>query len=1196
MATGYSAAYNRGYSSKYANILRAGGLFDGSHISFPTQPGKVTTTNNGNIWGLKDLTSTASVLGLNKSANPTDAVAAARKQAKIPPHVQYLLDQITKTEATTIGLKKSQSVRKKKPNLLTRVLDIISRPNYAIANAVSELNKSSDKHGGKLSLGQAGQAISHGASQGFTGKKKIWFSDVLNTPDLPFSDYKTVNGKVVKKTGGGVHGAVARSALGLFLDLGSDPTSYLTFGGGSAIRGLGKGATIGGKALKPGSKIAAKEAATKAFVTSSAPIVRKAGFNPTETFARMGGLAIRSKQTPRQVAAIVNDATMVAQKLGTHAGYHAAETAKDAFRSDIASLIAKNAGLSKSEAKNSAKMALRDVVGNDLKAENMMNMLKGVKDSRTAKVLGSTTSFDEHVKLAKSTMDSTVMELTKANLEKDLKRFVSIKLAGKSVAKIPVPSHAIEPLARLAKAEVFAGPIKTWNDTFKTASGVDPALNAVRLNEIGTAGRRTNYLNQKIRTALAGTTHADRVQAMKMYATGSHVGGKTLKDGTDLTSYFAKNFEDIASRIHWGSALKDFNVADMPENMVDLHLLNRMLPGGVNVNAVLSKDFEKLSTHDKLDRILGKNKLWTAGNADHIIFNLSQALDKAAARAAALTTFRDWGVRTSTHMLSVGAEKAPGEGALRVAKTGGLLQKPLEAGGQYGYKALKTWEGDIQAAKYLDGFIFQPEIHDGLVKMLDIMDNAPTRYAMTKQYDKIMGYWKRAVTIYNPSYYARNSFSDYILSALDGVIGPRGLASHAQASKVMLAVRKVMKDDSTAMALTSTDPYAAIKQLEEQGKIVGLAGKSAFRLPKNLGGKVLTNEEVWALYNKHGLKHGFAHTEFGLDYEANSIGKNARRGAPARALQTAGEAREDYFKLAHFIDRMKRSTVKGSGPEALQAAAEEAAGFVRKFHFDYSDVTKFEQAVLNRLFPFYKWIRKSTPLLLQTFMTKPGLQAAYVKGLRAVSAASGYGHADDSTLPTADQVFPDYFQDNELIPFFQHGKNIVYGGSGINPLYQAMQLFGSSGTDFNPAHGGLDPINPNSIVSHIITQNASNIAPAIKIPFELSTKKQMFGGSPIGSPGSYFLNQLPQVNFGRKLKNSKANTGSNWWQNPEIIDFLAATGMSENTEKAQVGQLRKEVGIARTVKSSSAKKAGLPSRSNDPFMNVTPPKKKKKKL
>jgi len=86
--------------------------------------------------------------------------------------------------------------------------------------------------------------------------------------------------------------------------------------------------------------------------------------------------------------------------------------------------------------------------------------------------------------------------------------------------------------------------------------------------------------------------------------------------------------------------------------------------------------------------------------------------------------------------------------------------------------------------------------------------------------------------------------------------------------------------------------------------------------------------------------------------------------------------------LQNFIDRAgyyKTLRQKGFAPA-------EAMEEVRRAHFDYSEMSKFEKEVMKRVAPFYGFTRKMVPYLMSNVLHEPGGRAAQT--VRAVSNIS----------------------------------------------------------------------------------------------------------------------------------------------------------------------------------------------------------------
>lgn len=86
-----------------------------------------------------------------------------------------------------------------------------------------------------------------------------------------------------------------------------------------------------------------------------------------------------------------------------------------------------------------------------------------------------------------------------------------------------------------------------------------------------------------------------------------------------------------------------------------------------------------------------------------------------------------------------------------------------------------------------------------------------------------------------------------------------------------------------------------------------------------------------------------------------------------------GRVIDDPFRLGKFIDGLEQ------GMSEVGAATE-----VKKWFFDWFDLTKTERLVLREVFPFYTWTRKNLPLQLEILSRRPGVFSAVGKVKAAV--------------------------------------------------------------------------------------------------------------------------------------------------------------------------------------------------------------------
>jgi hypothetical protein len=89
-----------------------------------------------------------------------------------------------------------------------------------------------------------------------------------------------------------------------------------------------------------------------------------------------------------------------------------------------------------------------------------------------------------------------------------------------------------------------------------------------------------------------------------------------------------------------------------------------------------------------------------------------------------------------------------------------------------------------------------------------------------------------------------------------------------------------------------------------------------------------------------------------------------------------GGAIEDNAKLAHFMSKMIDDGMD----------AQSAAQSVKKFLFDYGDLTWTEKNIFKRVAPFYTWTRKNIPLQIEQMIAQPAKYALIPKVIQMIES------------------------------------------------------------------------------------------------------------------------------------------------------------------------------------------------------------------
>ncbi len=407
----------------------------------------------------------------------------------------------------------------------------------------------------------------------------------------------------------------------------------------------------------------------------------------------------------------------------------------------------------------------------------------------------------------------------------------------------------------------------------------------------------------------------------------------------------------------------------------------------------------------------------------------------------------------------------------------------------------------------LKGTYFPQQIADQLTNLQKQLDRDvfKTPNKGIELFDKVQRIWKTGVTIYSPSHHIRNLNGDIYLAALDGVVSPR---PYSIATKVLHAFPTRYKDMESVFNIM--DPGLRESALRARPGNVVLTTKR---------GDKVTAEQLYQAAESQGLFIRAMHVE---DLMGDSGGKVY--GAASRT----SELRDHWVRLAHFTDVLTKSN------QPLRVAIEQAGRRVRKFHPDGMDMTGFEQNVLRRVIPFYSWMRKATPLVIEGAIMRPHITMAFPKAMADIQQATGIESQGPGNPFPVDQMFPDWLKEKGIGPILQPGSGLGRDETwrGKAPGY----------TIVNPSTPFLDQIAQLGSPTKTLL---SGLSPVARIPIELATGQTSLGipisNSEGGTPG-YLAQQIPAVGIGARITGL---TRDNEPYNPEqLINWLTALGVT----------------------------------------------------
>lgn len=325
-----------------------------------------------------------------------------------------------------------------------------------------------------------------------------------------------------------------------------------------------------------------------------------------------------------------------------------------------------------------------------------------------------------------------------------------------------------------------------------------------------------------------------------------------------------------------------------------------------------------------------------------------------------------------------------------------------------------------------------------------------------KMYDKVQNGWKGLATFVNPAFHSRNFVSNLWQGFLGGVNDSRW---YVRSGAIQKAVAKSNKTGKSLKSIVGDKKAKVWKEFAEQG------------LP-NTG---------W----------------FGADIE-QAILKN--QNIALRAGGAVGGAVEDNAKFAMFLQRRAQGFIPA-----------EAAADVRKFFFDYNDLTAFEKNVMKRVFPFYTWSRKNMPLQAAMLIQHPTKFSSIAKIKTAIESSMKGEPLDEDTLPG-------WLKDGYPI-FFGNNKNNLSRYFRLEGFLPAVDLDNVA----DPLQTGLNLVSP-----------------LIKSPFELASNRDFFLdreiteftgqkkevlGFNISPTSAYFIKQVRPIMELDKLFDEKLTVG-----------------------------------------------------------------------
>ncbi|HUU93183.1 MAG TPA: hypothetical protein VM238_18470 [Phycisphaerae bacterium] len=328
---------------------------------------------------------------------------------------------------------------------------------------------------------------------------------------------------------------------------------------------------------------------------------------------------------------------------------------------------------------------------------------------------------------------------------------------------------------------------------------------------------------------------------------------------------------------------------------------------------------------------------------------------------------------------------------------------------------------------------------------------------LLRAYDKLLGLWKGQALL-GPSWPTVNMLSNQMLKLAGGF-----RLQDYRFRPALFHVAKLAKD-------FADNPKALMKALRDISFDIG-------------GGKVVRGDRLYRFLEQNRVvDHGFwgmlkEGMESGLVTEAEkrlrmAMHPAAGRGLLGKAARVPQRILNGWYDLnSRYIENLDKMEFFLSRVSQGDSWAD-AAKRVKEFIFDYARATPLERSTMQRLFPFWKWVRNNTYRQLRDLVERPRYAASLPKMQNLLEVLF------------LDQQIP-----KDLLPAWlgQSAPVQVTGGSeGGVVLPLAM---------YTPYQEAVE------VIENPLQMFARALTPAIKMPVERVFGRTIFGREVGGAPG-----------------------------------------------------------------------------------------------
>lgn len=380
---------------------------------------------------------------------------------------------------------------------------------------------------------------------------------------------------------------------------------------------------------------------------------------------------------------------------------------------------------------------------------------------------------------------------------------------------------------------------------------------------------------------------------------------------------------------------------------------------------------------------------------------------------------------------------------------------------------------------------------------------------LVRGFDAVQNWWKGQALV-SFSYHTRNMAGNFWNNWLAGVTNP---AQYFKAKQIQSG-----KNLDNIISITQAGEKITRKEMLEAAKKNGVIGSGWYG--KDI--QSVINSEVSSK-----AKNFFDNIKSGKGLDPFS-----RENILMKTNKAVGQAIEDNARLAHFIDMVEKGF-----------SFEDAGRSVKKYLFDYNDLTWTEKNILKRLAPFYTWTRKNIPLQIENLIVQPAKYSLLPKAIEQIE--------NKTASPSTEKYMSSYLRDNIPVKIRKNKEG----------NYEYFML-----GNWLPSAAAIDFLSQPF-------ENILNMAtPLIKTPIELWANKSLFFKNTLGEASNieYYYKQ-PTEFVGISMRRKEAQIFRNIRILNDINNFISKGDKNDPNNSLMVKFLNMFFGKSVTYDISKAK-------------------------